>query len=136
MNINYFNKISQLSQNILNVNILRQGAISNNIANVDTPHYKRKAIVFEAELNRVINQKEEPAFLKTTHIKHFNIKSKKSYLDVKSSVIEEYDTNYRNDKNNVDIEKETSDLVKNSMQYEAVISHINQRFRRLKSVIV
>lgn len=133
----YFDKVSHLSSMLLNNSIVRGEAISDNIANVDTPHYKKKEISFESELTRVLNQKEiQKLSLYTTHPLHISFGEMKNYREVKSRITEEYDTNYRNDKNNVDIEKEVGDLTKNYLHFNAIVSSINQRFTRIKSVIV
>lgn len=133
----YFDKVSHLSSMLLSNSIVRGEAISDNIANVDTPHYKKKEVSFESELARVLNQKEiQKLSLHTTHPRHISFGEIKDYQEVKSRITEEYDTNYRNDKNNVDIEKEVSDLTKNYLHFNAIVNSVNQRFARIKSVIV
>lgn len=133
----YFDKVSNVSSMLLGNNMVRGEAIANNIANVDTPHYKRKEVSFESELTRVLKQENTPKDnLLTTHKLHIGFSEARDYRTVESRITEEYDTNYRNDKNNVDIEKEVSDLTKNYMHYNAVVSTVNQRFARIKSVII
>ncbi len=122
---------------LLSNSIVRGEAISDNIANVDTPHYKKKKVSFESELARVLNQKEiQKLSLHTTHPRHISFGEIKDYREVKSRITEEYDTNYRNDKNNVDVEKEISDLTKNYLHFNAIVNSVSQRFTRIKSVIV
>ncbi len=131
-----FNRVISLGQMGLSNNLLRHEAISNNIANVDTPFYKRKMITFEAELNRVLESEKriDPPF-KTTDSRHIPFETKKHYSSVNSRIFEEFDTNFRNDKNNVDIEKEVSDMVKNNLHFEAITKSISDHFVRVKSVM-
>ena len=108
-----FNRSLDLLSKGLDVTVLRRQTIANNIANVDTPHYKRQFVTFESELNRAIeshNKKPTPTL--RTHQKHFYFDVPKDPQEVKAKVQVEYDSNFRNDKNNVDIEKEISDSVK------------------------
>ncbi|BBM89292.1 flagellar basal body rod protein FlgB [Spirochaetota bacterium] len=126
----------RLSQMSLGTSSLRHQAISNNISNVDTPHYKRKMITFESELNRVIaKEKAPPIPFKITSTRHLPPEDPKHYYDVTSNILEEYDTNYKNDKNNVDIEKEIGDQVKNNLHYGAVTTIMTNSFGRFRSVL-
>ncbi len=126
----------RLGQMSLGTASLRQQAIANNIANVDTPHYKRKMITFEAELNRVIAEEKAPRIpFRITHDRHLPLVESRRYSDVTSNVLEEYDTNYRNDKNNVDIEKEVGDQVKNTLHYNAITTIMTHGLNRFRSVL-
>ncbi len=131
-----FNRVVTLGQMSLGNSLLRHEAISNNIANVDTPFYKRKMIAFEAELNRVLKREKEidPPFASTNQ-RHIPFSTKKHFTSVVPKIYEEFDTNFRNDKNNVDIEKEVSDLVKNNFYFQSVTRSISEHFVRIKSVL-
>ena len=131
---NNFAKTLKLSQMSMGASLKRHSAISDNIANVDTPHYKKKEVLFEAELNRALNKKANVPFL-TTSDRHISINNHKHYSDVKSRIWRQYDTNHRNDKNNVDIEKESSDLVKNTLHYNMLTTIVNNQFKKIKSVL-
>ncbi len=131
-----FSRTLSLSQMSLSASTLRHQAVANNIANVDTPHYKRKMITFESELNRVIAmEKETPLPFKVSDARHLPLEEPKHYSEVRANILEEFDSNYRNDKNNVDIEKEISDQVKTSLHYTAVSRILNNHFKRFKSVL-
>ncbi len=136
-NGSFFGESIYLAQKSLDTSFLRQEVIANNIANVDTPHYKKKTVTFESELNRVLNERDRfPKYaLSTKHKKHIQDGFKKEIDQVFPQVTQEHDSHYRNDKNNVDIEKEMSDLVKNSMHYNAVATTISSHLNKLKSVV-
>ena len=76
---------------------LRNEAISNNLANVDTPNYKRQDVSFEDELIRNLNKVEH----RTMDAKVYNMRlsriEPRVYTDAAS-------VSYRLDGNNVDIE--------------------------------
>lgn len=132
-----FAKTLKISQMILGATSRRHDLIANNLANVDTPGYKRKSLRFEAELKRSLqNEKELVLPLRITDERHFSGTSQKKYNSVEAKVWEEVDTNYKNDKNNVDGEAEMSNLVKNYFHNSGIINSVNAQFRRLKSVIV
>jgi flagellar basal-body rod protein FlgB len=128
-----------LLEKSIGVESLRRKVIANNISNVDVPHFKRSEVNFESELKRTIYQnkyKRENAYPGImTHEKHipFNI-----YRDLKSvspRINYDYNTTYRNDGNNVDIEKEMVDAAKNMMRYNALVSNLSHNFKVLKSVM-
>lgn len=47
---------SRLNESLLHALNVNQQVIANNIANVDTPHYKTKSVVFQEELKRKLAQ--------------------------------------------------------------------------------
>ncbi len=108
----------------LDASWLRNNVISQNIANVDTPGYKRKEVQFEEFLN--------------SEMKHSRISNGKSRIqgsgDIK--VIEENKNySYRLDGNNVDIEREMAKMAANSLKYNTLIQRINGQFNKLRTVI-
>ena len=110
--------------------------ISNNIANVDVPHFKRSEINFESELKRAINENERvesgrvPA--KLTDYKHIPFFIPRDITDVHPRINLDYNSTYRNDGNNVDIEKEMVDASKNLMRYNSFINTLNHNYKMLK----
>lgn len=102
---------------------LRNNVISQNIANVDTPGYKRKVVRFEEFLNNE---------MKTGKI---NSGQSKIYPDGISVTEDPSSSSYRSDGNNVDIEHEMALLAANNLRYNTLIQRINGNFSKLKSVI-
>ncbi|HEY9059245.1 MAG TPA: flagellar basal body rod protein FlgB [Pseudobacteroides sp.] len=97
----------------------RNEAIAQNIANVDTPGYKRKSVSFEDELRKAMDSKD----------------FKKSDVDqIEIKVVEENkNLSMRLDGNNVDIEAEMAELAKNTIKYNALVQMAG--FDKLKMVI-
>jgi flagellar basal-body rod protein FlgB len=130
-----FGRNLAIQQKILGVASLRKEVIADNIANVDTPQFKRKMVSFESELNRALeSETAETTPTRLTDGRHFDFTERKDWRSVASRIQVEYDTNYRNDKNNVDIEKEMADEVKNTLHYQALTQSISGSFRRIRSV--
>ena len=131
-----FGQSLEISRRILGADEMRKNAIADNIANVDTPNYKRKAVVFEAELNRALAAEHgETLPTAKTDERHFDFTETRDPMSVRARVISEFDTNYRNDKNNVDIEKEMSDEVRTTLHYQAVTQSVGNSFKRLRTAI-
>ncbi|NPV25916.1 MAG: flagellar basal body rod protein FlgB [Firmicutes bacterium] len=110
----------------------RHQVIVNNIANVDTPGYKRSTVRFEEEL-KVALQSGGKLPLVVTHPCHF--RSNLTLADIKPQIISEYQTSIRNDGNNVDIDAEMGELAKNSLLYQALVQQYNNQLNRWRLVI-
>ncbi len=103
--------------------------ISNNIANVNTPNYKRKTVSFENQLKKTIETNKLD--LQTTNKNHISI-GKSEFTPI---VSKDKSTSYRIDGNNVNIDKETGELAKNTIMYNALVQQISNDFKRIKNVI-
>jgi flagellar basal-body rod protein FlgB len=104
----------------------KNNVISKNIANIGTENYKRQDVEFKSILSNNMNR------MKTTNSKHlqmpevnqpnFEISKDKSSDNV-SGV------------NNVDIDKEMSELAANSIQFRFASRKIGDYYRNLQNVI-
>jgi len=112
---------------------LRHKVISNNIANVNTPRFKRQIITFEDEMAKVFHGRIELVGKRTDdrHIPIENI----NYMEVSPTTITDRAHVMRNDKNNVDIDVEMSDLSKNTMLYQIEATRLASMFTQLNDVI-
>ena len=131
-----FMKTQDILQRSMSVGIIRQEVIADNIANADTPHYKRREVAFESELNRALRSYDPYPFkAKLTHRKHIPFHRPKDYREVKPIVYLDYTTTYRNDGNNVDIEKEMVDVRENTMRYIAMSQRVNDNYKLLSTLL-
>ena len=106
----------------------RNEAISNNIANVDTPGYKRQDVAFESVLQQALgNNRYESMDDKVANVNLSRLRGR-AYVDYANY-------SYRLDGNNVDIENENVMLAENHLKYQGLISSINQDFTTLKTVM-
>jgi len=107
---------------------LRQQTISNNIANQDTPGYKRQEVDFEGALKTALKS----ASGQTMDAKVANIRA--SALNV-STFTDHGDYSYRIDENNVDPEQEQVELSANYIKYQALIESYNSEFKNLQTAM-
>jgi flagellar basal-body rod protein FlgB len=119
----------------LDASSLRHKVISNNIANVDTPGFKRSNVLFEEKLKLALEgtgQGKIAGYI--TNTKHIPIGYTMETL-VNPEVKLQNDTSLRNDGNNVDIDVEMAHLAENTLWYQALTQQISGKFSSLKSVI-
>ena len=108
----------------------RQKVISSNIANINTPNYKTKDLVFEDELQNVNGKVLE---LKQTDFKHLSninaISNSNPKLVEVGGLVEQ------NDGNNVNLDSQMSEQAKNKMIFDAIQSSIKRDSKLFRSVI-
>ena len=106
----------------------RNTLLANNIANADTPNYKREDIDFESTLQRELgNSKYETMDDKVHNAKASKLNAK-AYEDSTSY-------SYTLDGNNVDPETENVELASNQLKYQGLTQSISQEFKNLQSVM-
>ena len=106
----------------------RNEAISNNIANVDTPGYKRQDVAFESVLQQALgNNRYQSMDDKVANVNLSRLRGR-AYVDYANY-------SYRLDGYNVDIENENVMLAENQLKYQGLISSINQEFTNLQTVM-
>jgi flagellar basal-body rod protein FlgB len=115
---------------------IRQEVIADNIANADTPHFKRREVTFESELKRVLRSYDPNPFpAAVTHDRHIPFYRKRDYTEVQPIAYLDYATSYRNDGNNVDIDREMVDARRNALQYTAMARRVSDNFQLLNMVL-
>lgn len=110
---------------------LRNNAISNNIANADTPGYKRQDVAFETELRRALGD----SHFETMDAKVSDVNQRELGRINPTVYTEQADHSYRLDGNNVDIDTENVYLAENQLTYNALLDSINAEFKNLKMVL-
>ena len=109
----------------------RQKVISSNIANINTPAYKTKDLVFENELN---NRLDNTLKMQVTSPKHMSsIGSNLSNANPK--LVEVKGLEEQNDGNNVNLDTQMSEMSKNKILFDAIQSSIKRDSRLFRSVI-
>ena len=109
---------------------LRNEVISSNIANVDTPNYKRKDVSFATYLNSALGGTDNTTSTLTQRVKNVDLSNVNSNVYTDNSNL-----SYRSDGNNVDIETENVELASNQIMYNALIDSMSNEFSRMKSVL-
>ncbi|MDD3704672.1 MAG: flagellar basal body rod protein FlgB [Clostridiaceae bacterium] len=111
---------------------LRNEVISNNIANVNTPGFKKSYVRFEEyftdaqEKFKISGNKKDPKFLPI---------GKDRVMSVNPEIAQESFTSMRRDDNNVDIDVEMAELAKNTIKYNALIAQMSKEFSKIKLAI-
>ncbi len=115
----------------LDISHFRHNLIADNIANADTPGYKRKDVKF-ADLMASASQKGSAAGLRTTHPDHQagNVSSSEAIRAVQAE-----GTRTRLDGNNVDIEVEMAQMAANSLYYQTAGHLLSARYGILERII-
>ncbi|MEG2428969.1 MAG: flagellar basal body rod protein FlgB [Oscillospiraceae bacterium] len=103
----------------------RQKAISDNIANYETPGYKKKYVTFEQELKNALYDKKND----TRKEMVADIRNSKAFTGVIK------DETMRNDGNNVDIESENVELARTQLQFSLATMRLNGKFSSLRYAI-
>jgi flagellar basal-body rod protein FlgB len=128
-------EIGMISSNAYNyINVLSKAAdaawtrneiLSNNLANNDTPGYKRKDVTFESYLFEELASGSNSSLRKKVDDVDLENLDAKVYTD--------YSTlSYRLDGNNVDIDTENVELASNQIKYNALLDSIKYEFNMLK----
>src|SRR5689334_12980738 len=94
--------------NLLTQTSKRQQVLAANVANLDTPGYRTKDVTFAAELD--------------------------GSLDMSSRVIE-VESKEKGNGNNVDLDRELTEITKNGLQYVTLVQYLNQKIKTLRSAI-
>lgn len=127
INTNIYNYINVLNK-AADASNTRNEIITNNLANVDTPNYKRKDVSFENYLEQALlggNPLEERVAEVNTHLSDFG-----GLIYTDSSTL-----SYRLDGNNVDVDTESAMLAENQIRYNTLVSLIGQEYGRYRTVL-
>jgi len=120
MNIG-IDKSATLLEKMLDVSSVKHKVIANNIANVNTPGYKKMEVSFADQLEKALNKDS---------MNKFDTLQPKIVISKEDS-----SETVRNDGNNVDMDKEVSSLVKNTLSYNIYTQLLSKKFEDIKSAI-
>jgi len=126
-----FNHMGVLEK-ALDASWLRNEVIAHNIANADTPGYKKYRVEFEEELKSALESSGLKG--KKTRPKHLDIGTS-SIEEVRPRVVRTFGTQMREDGNNVVMDEEMTNLAKKVILYNALVQKISGEFNKLKMVI-
>lgn len=105
---------------------MRMQVISDNIANVSTPNYKRKDVQFESYLQAQICDGD-------------NLDQCVNNIDLNSlhatTYVDNSQYSYRYDGNNVDIDTENSEMAKTQIRYQALMESLTNEYSRIKMAL-
>ena len=116
---------------------LRQSTIASNIANVDTPGYRRRAVTFEDALRRTagLAAAAESRELRTTDPRHFAIANPGTSGIAGGAHESREVVSSRNDANTVSVDEEMALLAETQIRYQALTQTLGRRLSTLRTVI-
>jgi flagellar basal-body rod protein FlgB len=120
-----------LFKKVLDASWLKSTAISKNIANVNTPGYKREVVEFDSILKNYLDQSNTK--MKITDPKHIAVHNQPNGLEPQVRKLE--DTSFRKDQNNVNIDVEMSEFSKNLIKYNAMTQQVTANLKRLRLAV-
>lgn len=127
INTNVFDYVNVLDK-AADASWLRNEAISNNLANSDTPNYKRQDVSFESQLRASI----VGADAKNLDGKIHKIDLKTIKPNVFTDVSQ---VSYRLDGNNVDPDTENVYMAENQLKYQGLMNSISQEFQNMRTAM-
>jgi len=110
--------IVELIEAGLRAEALRQRAVANNVANLQTPGYRRLDVRFEQLLSKAIESGEE--------------------IDLEELEAELYqpkNTAVKPDGNDVNLEGEVGEMVKNTLRQKAFVRILNKKYNQIDQAI-
>lgn len=115
----------------------RAQAITNNVANVDTPNFKSTEVTFEEDLQAAIRQQGASGAmpLRVSDPRHLAGFDTPALDAVGPKATQLRTTSLRNDGNNVDIDREMTRLAETQIFFQAATQLLNVKFNQLKTAI-
>ncbi len=121
-----FQRTWDLVARSLKLRVLRHEVLTSNVANVDTPGYRRKDVPFERIMQAYLG--ESPVPLKRTHPEHLSGFSPSE----KPEIVEAEDIGTPN---NVSLEEEMSRLMENHLLYQATVQAFIKEIQLMREAI-
>ena len=107
----------QVLKKLQDFSVLKQKVIANNIANIETPGFKAKDVVFKQEFQKALQQGEFDKAMR-----------------IEGRVVVRNDLSMRNDGNTVNLENEMLALQKNQMKFDIYTELLKSRYKKIKDL--
>ena len=120
--------ISAMMQKALDGTWERQKAISNNIANHETPGYKAQKVMFEDALKKELKNYAQIS-------PQDRGKGIQQILDSDITISSDNSTAERYDGNNVNLDSENMEMAKTQIQYQYLIRNMTNMFSRMRYAV-
>ncbi len=131
-----FGRTLDILHRSMDTSMLRQDVIADNIANADTPNFKRSFINFESRLQAALESEGSGGMQAAmTHKRHIPFQQPIDYRSVQPNRQLDYLTTSDNNGNNVDIEEESMNFLNNQLLYTLMTDSVNQQFARANLVL-
>jgi flagellar basal-body rod protein FlgB len=101
---------------------IRHRVIADNLANVETPGFKRSEVSFEAQLDLALKSGDEESAVDRIR-------------ELEPQIQEDATSPARPNGNNVSVDKEMAVMTKNNLQYESLVQLMNLRGSMIRNAI-
>ena len=115
---------------------LRQKVIADNIANIETPGYSKKAVTFEEQLSQAIDNTGSGTV--STNPRHIPIGSAVSLDNVEPQIVSAESSHgdpLMSGVNGVDVDSEMVDLAKNQIRYRMAARMMATVFQQIQKAV-
>ncbi len=123
----------RLLERTLDAANLRQSVIANNIANVDTPKFKRSEVRFEELLQQSMGNSYPSIEGRRTDPRHMYIGRRGG--NVEAQIVVDQHSVMNNNLNNVDIDSEMALLAKNQLRYNTVVQQVSHEIKMVRTAL-
>jgi flagellar basal-body rod protein FlgB len=97
---------------------LRQEAIANNIANIETPGYRRIDVNFEELLAKALSETGEA-----------------DLSEIEAQLYQPKKTQVKSNGNDVNMETEVGEMIKNTLRHKTYVRLLNKNYRQIELAI-
>ncbi len=110
--------VTDLLQLGLKAETLRQKAIAGNVANIESPGYRRVDVRFEELLAKALQASDE-----------------ENTADINPELFEPHKTAVKSNGNDVNLETEVGKMVENTLRHTAYVRLLNKKFQQIQLAI-
>ncbi len=111
---------------------MRDKAISNNMANINTPGYRRIEVSFERDLREALDKRKLQG--EKTDSKHISL-GRKDLREVEPDAYRSMDRTLPGEINNMDVDMEAAKLAENQLAFQFSIKFMNDQTQGIMNVI-
>jgi len=135
--MNTFAQTIDLLHRGMSAGAVRHAVIADNIANADTPNFKRSDVTFESELRRVMDSQNRRPVLEMTRTdpSHFNNHREREVSEVQLRRVVDFASTYNSNGNNVDPEREFMLMLQNQMRFVQMANAANFEFSQVSRAL-
>lgn len=126
-----FKTVNQLQQALGGAS-QRHAVLSNNLANANTPGFKRSDVTITSAFAAEFGSKLQRQGTSRTHPNHLPFKRD---TDVTWRIVQDNSTTMRNDGNNVDPDREMALVAENQLYYQSLVEAVSRKLGSLRSAI-
>lgn len=138
MGMNSFSNSVDLLHRAMDVTSLRYQVTANNIANSETPNFKKQQVNFESELKRAFESRDnahEGFRMQTSDSRHIQSEMPRDWHNVEPRRVSDWTTTAKANGNNVDAEQEAMNIVQIQMQYRLLTQLTNFQFTQVNTAM-